>query len=231
MSLWDRLWAALAGAARNPTPDLPKTFPAAPAPAPRVLRHPEERFDFDAIRPLFDGRLTQPQVEGIKTILAAASKSPITHKAYLLATAFHETARTMQPVRETLAATDELAVNRLERAWQAGKLPSVRTPYWRFDDEGKTWLGRGYVQLTHKKNYARAGKELNVDLLGNPTAAMNPTVAALILVRGSEEGWFTGKRLADYLPGNYVGARRVINGLDRAKLIAAQAEAFERALS
>jgi predicted chitinase len=133
-------------------------------------------------------------------------------------------------VRETLARTDQAAVNKLEKAWKAGRLPSVRTPYWRFDQDGKTWLGRGYVQLTHRKNYARAGLELGIDLLGNPSLAMKPDIAARILVRGSEKGWFTGKRLSDYLPGDYVNARRIINGTDKAHEIAALARTFEEAL-
>lgn len=37
MTFWDRLWGALAGAARSPAPDLPKTFPPAPAPAVRAV--------------------------------------------------------------------------------------------------------------------------------------------------------------------------------------------------
>jgi hypothetical protein len=49
------------------------------------------------------------------------------------------------------------------------------------------------------------------------------------------EGWFTGRRLGDYLrPGrvpDYIGARRVINGQDRAALIAQYARQFERALT
>ncbi len=205
----------------------PKTFPAPPAPLPE----PPEPFDFDRIRKLAGGRLKQTQVDGIKVILDASRGLDKTWRAYLLATAWWETARTMQPVRETLAPTDELAVNRLERAWQAGRLKSVRTPYWRFDAGGKTWLGRGYVQLTHRKNYERAGLALGLDLLGDPSLAMKPEHAAAILVRGSVEGWFTGKKLGDYLPGNYVGARRVINGTDRAHEIAAIAKAFEEALS
>jgi hypothetical protein len=141
----------------------------------------------------------------------------------------------MQPVRETLAATDDQAIARLERAWAAGRLKWVKTPYWRKDADGKTWLGRGYVQLTHKTNYARAGRELGLDLVGNPGLAMQPTVAALILVRGSMEGWFTGRKLASYMAGDgfdYVNARAVINGdvKGNGAKIAAEAKAFEAAL-
>lgn len=176
------------------------------------------------------GRLKQSQVDGFEVILTACDGLPRSHTAYLLATGWHETAATMQPVRETLATTDQAAVNRLERAFKAGKLKGVKTPYWRFDASGKTWLGRGYVQLTHRDNYAKAAALTGVDLLGDPSRAMNPTVAAKILVEGSQVGLFTGKKLSDYLPGDYVNARRVINGTDKAQLIASYAEIFDRAL-
>lgn len=184
---------------------------------------------------VFGTSLTQAQVDGIEAILAACAGLRLPFVAYILATAYHETAYTMQPVRETLASTDDQAVARLERAWKAGRLKWVKTPYWRKDENGQTWLGRGYVQLTHKINYARAGKELGVELVRDPGLAMQPTVAALILVRGSMEGWFTRKKLPDFAAGDgfdYVNARRVINGdvKGNGPKIAAEAKAFEAAL-
>lgn len=179
---------------------------------------------------VFGTSLSQRQVDGIEALLAATDGLPITHRAYLLATAYLETDHTMQPVRETLAGTDDEAIRRLERAWAKGRLEGVRRPYWRRDADGKTWLGRGYVQLTHRDNYVRAGRELGVDVVADPGLAMQPTIAAQILVRGCQEGWFTGKRLSDYLPGDYLGARRIVNGTDRAADIARYAEAFEAAL-
>jgi predicted chitinase len=197
-----------------------------------------ERF-FAALRRkgsgVFGTSLAQGQVDGMETILAACSGLRLPFVAYILATAYHETAYTMLPVRETLADTDDKAIARLDRAFAAGRLKWVKTPYWRKDADGKTWLGRGYVQLTHKVNYARAGKELGVDLVADPGLAMQPTVAALILVRGSMEGWFTAKKLPDYAAGDgfdYVNARRVINGdvKGNGAKIAAEAKAFEAAL-
>jgi hypothetical protein len=50
---------------------------------------------------------------------------------------------------------------------------------------------------------------------------------------GMEEGWFTGKKLSDYINGgkaDYYGARGIINGKDRAAEIATYAKAFEAAL-
>lgn len=185
---------------------------------------------FDAIRPMFGGKLTQEQVQGIEILLTATDGLPVSHRAYLLATAKHETANTMQPVREALAKTDAGAAAALEKAWKAGKLKWVKTPYWRFDADGKAWFGRGYVQLTHKANYQKAGKRMGIDLVADPSAALSPMIAARILVQGCAEGWFTGKKLADYLPGDYAGARRVVNGTDKADLIAGYAREFEAAI-
>lgn len=180
------------------------------------------------------GRLSQKQVDGFEIILAASEGLPRSHRAYLLATCWHETGATMQPIKETeregVRRTDAQVVNILDAAWKAGRLPWVGVPYWRFDKSGKAWFGRGYVQLTHRDNYAKAAALTGVDLLGDPTRAMNPTVAAEILVAGSQVGLFTGKKLRDYLPGDYLGARRIINGTDKAQLIAGYAEVFERAL-
>lgn len=48
------------------------------------------------------------------------------------------------------------------------------------------------------------------------------------------EGWFTGKSIPDYIRAgyvDYVGARRVVNGTDKAAQIAAIAQIFARALN
>lgn len=180
---------------------------------------------------LFGTSLTQAQVDGLEVLLTACSGRPISHVAYLLATAYHETGKTMQPIREAYGKTDGDSINRLERAWKAGKLPSVRTPYWRPDASGKAWFGRGYVQLTHRDNYAKASALTGVDLLSHPEKAMVPQIAAQILVEGCTAGMFTGARLAQYLPGDPVGARRVVNGTDKAQQIATYAKAFEAALA
>lgn len=182
---------------------------------------------YNAIRKLFDGSLTQEQVNGFEVIGEAWGKAGdgnLRNCAYILATAYHETARTMQPVRETLASTDAKAKERLTRAWKAGKLPWVKKDYW-----SGGFFGRGYVQLTHKDNYVRAGGKLGLDLVADPSKAMIPEVAALILVRGCLEGWFTGKKLSDF-PSDFMSARSVVNGSDRALLIAGYAYTFLNAL-
>lgn len=182
---------------------------------------------YNAIRPLFDGSLSQEQVNGFEVIGEAWDKAGdgnLRNFAYILATAKHETANTMQPVRETLASTDAKAKERLTKAWKAGKLPWVKSDYW-----SGGYFGRGFVQLTHKANYLKASEKLGLDLVSDPSKAMIPEVAALILVRGCLEGWFTGKKLSDF-PSDFMSARSVVNGSDRALLIAGYAYSFLTAL-
>lgn len=132
--------------------------------------------------------------------------------AYVLATAYWETARTMKPVEEAFWLSD---------GWRRDNLRYY------------PWHGRGYVQLTWERNYIKAGRELDRDLTTDPTKVMEPEISAEILVCGSRDGWFTGKRLEDYITlrrSNYRGARRIINGTDKASTIAEIARDYEAAL-
>lgn len=184
---------------------------------------------FDTMRPLFGGHIDQKQMDGLNTLLAAVSSVPdLRHRAYILATAYHETWYTMQPIREAKGLSDDDTIRRLDAAFAKGQLTWVKKPYWRRDKAGKAWYGRGYVQLTHRDNYARLGARLGVDLVGNPDIALQPTVAARVIVVGMTEGLFTGRSLSDF--STYEDMRRVVNGTDRAKDIAVVAEEFERAL-
>ena len=85
--------------------------------------------------------------------------------------------------------------------------------------DGVRFKGRGYVQVTGRRNYSDWSRRLGVDLVSNPRLASQPNVAARILVQGMRDGTFTGRRLGDYV-GNgradFAGARRVVNGNDRA---------------
>jgi hypothetical protein len=169
---------------------------------------------FAAYRTAF-GPLKQEQVGPIEYLLDqldADQPASLEHAAYLLATVKHECADTYLPIREAHKKSEE---------WRKANLR-----YW-------PWYGRGFVQLTWEKNYVRAGKELGLDLTTNPDAVMAQRISYQILLRGSSEGWFTEKKLSDYIrPGNidYRNARRVINGTDKAELIAGYARKFEAAL-
>ena len=47
--------------------------------------------------------------------------------------------------------------------------------------DGARFKGRGFVQLTGRRDYARYGRALGVDLLGNPDLANAPEIAAILL--------------------------------------------------
>ncbi len=186
---------------------------------------------FTAVRSsLFGGKLSAEQVKGMEAIIDEWDAQGLTDNrwlAYMLATAKHETANTMQPVRETLADTDDKAIAILERAWSRGQLPWVKSAYWRKDANGRSWLGRGLVQLTHERNYKMFGLE------ENPDKAMEMATAVKILFEGMKNGVFTGKKLSDYFAGpkaDWINARRIINGTDRAADIAAIGQKFLKAI-
>ena len=190
----------------------------------------------------FGGRLIQSQIDGMTAILDAwesFTSTDVRWLAYMFATAFHETGATMQPVRETLAKSDAQAIARLESAYKSGKLRSVKTPYWRKDANGLSWFGRGLVQLTWKPNYVRMGDILGIPLDKNPSLALDLETAVQIMFEGmtkgaSSKGDFTGKSLENYFNSTTddpVGARKIINGTDKAQLIAGYHKNFLDAIT
>ena len=71
-------------------------------------------------------------------------------------------------------------------------------------------------------------------LYRKPDLAMVTKNAVVIMFDGMAEGWFTGKKLSDYIHGktcDYVNARRIINGTDKASTLAGYATKFEAALA
>lgn len=166
---------------------------------------------FDILREAF-GKLTQAQVDGINflvSVLQEHQELSLAQAAYILATAWHETAKTMQPVIE----------------YGSEKYLKSKQYY--------PYIGYGYVQLTWLSNYKRMGDYLKIDLVKNPKLALQADIAARVMIVGMKKGMFTGKRLSDYINQNkkdFVGARYIVNGTDKAELIAGYAEIFEKAL-
>jgi putative chitinase len=189
---------------------------------------------FDRVRrTLFDDTLSTRQRQGLELIidtgvhrLGGGSQQAL---AYVLATAYHETGATMQPIRERggrayLTRNYDILGDNPRRARANGNTEP---------GDGIRYAGRGFVQLTWKNNYQRIGELLGIDLAGSPDKALEPATAALILVRGMQEGWFTGRKLSDCLTEDrceWVQARRIVNGLDRATTIAEYARKFDAAL-
>jgi predicted chitinase len=167
--------------------------------------------------PLFGNKFKQKQVDGLNTLLDAWNASNykgLENLAYCLATAYHETAHTMQPIAEYGKG----------RGKKYGKA-DPRT--------GKKYYGRGYVQLTWYENYEKARQKMGVNFVSHPDQAMKPEYAAHILYTGMFEGWFTKYCLGDYIYNDhcdYRNARRIVNGLDKATQIKRYAEQFESAI-
>lgn len=184
---------------------------------------------FAAIRAdLFAGKLSQSQVDGITAILDEWDRrglNDLRQLAYMLATTIHETARTMQPITEYGKVS---YFDKYEPQTSIGKALGNKVK-----GDGYRFRGRGYVQLTGRANYDKASGKVGAALLVDPDLALDPDIAAKIMFAGMIEGWFTGKKLADYFKdGNadWKNARRIINGLDKADTIAKYGKAFYRAL-
>lgn len=200
---------------------------------------------FDSVRnSLFSGSLKQSQVDGLNDILKASEGKAVRHRAYILATAYHETGLAMSPNVESLNYT---SAARIRAVWPsrfasvAAAQPYVRNPKALANkvyngrmgnrsgtDDGWDYRGRGQVHLTGRDNYKKASAATGLDLVGSPDLALRRDVSAKILVAGMSEGWFTGKRLSDYQ--SYEDMRRIVNGTDKAALIAGYAVKFEAAL-
>ena len=184
------------------------------------------RFDrnvfFDSVRDeLFDGALTQQQVDGCGVILGlwegqytGTPMTDIRWLAYILATVYHECATTMWPITEYGS-----------QSYLQGK------PYW-------PYIGRGFVMITWEDNYRNASQQLSLtgtrDLVEHPELALDSLISARILFRGMAEGWFTGKKLGQYFNATKddpVNARQIVNGNDDDKLIAGYHETFLKALN
>ena len=74
---------------------------------------------------------------------------------------------------------------------------------------------------------------MGIDLVQEPDRMLEPEIAARATVYGMETGLFTGKKLADYVNNNEhdsVNARKIINGLDQAAVIADFATRFKSIL-
>lgn len=179
---------------------------------------------FNTMRGLL-GPMTQEQVDNINLIVEVSKKHklPLDHAAYVLATAVHESR--VRPVYETFASDPEQAARRLERIYGY-----KRRKYWRKDETGQRPLGRGFVQLTWRDNYVKMAKAIGVpELADNYELALDPKIAAEILVVGMKDGLFTGRKMSDY--NRFYDMRRVVNGLDQARRISNYAKKIRKTLA
>lgn len=187
----------------------------------------QNKFFNDVNNKMFNGKMTIRQRDGIAYVLKEWEMRGLTELswlAYILATFKWETNSTMQPVREAYWLSED---------WRRENLRYY--PYY----------GRGPSQMTWESNYRRMTEKLkgrfgnsipDFDMVKYPDQALIPDVAMAILFEGMLNGNFTGMSLAKALPPghnppNFIKARTIINGTDRAVDIAAIAQGFYQVLT
>lgn len=184
-------------------------------------------------------KLKQSQVDGMEAILNEyelwVNKGWVDDDrrklAYIFATAYHEVAQTMQPIKEY--GGDSYFI---KRYWHNKKIANELGN--KSAEDAVNFCGKGLVQLTGRRNYTKMGKLLNLDLVNNPDLAMDTKVAVEIMFEGmcsgvSGGGDFTSKQLNNYFnktTDDPYNARKIINGLDKAKLISTYHYKFLEAL-
>lgn len=167
---------------------------------------------------LFHGSLDSSQQTGVYAIIAGALDNGVTMKeqiAYILATAYHESGRHMQGISEYGRGEGHTY----------GKQDTITH---------QTYYGRGIIQLTWKSNYQKFGQLVGVDLVHSPERANELAIAVKIAIIGMKTGGFTGVGLDRFINQSqvdFLDARKIINGMDCAALIAGYADIFLKNLS
>lgn len=176
---------------------------------------------------LFPTGMTRAQRRGLSAKLDVweahyAATHPVSFLAAALGQIHRETGGRMEPVLETFAATRAEAAERLQRAFDAGRLTWVKTPYWLPDETGRIPVGGGDIQLTHRRNYVNAEEKLAArfgyafGLSDDYDRILDPQISAHVAFAGMIEGWFRPKKLADFVAPDgsldYRAARDIVNG-------------------
>lgn len=176
------------------------------------------------------GRISQRQVDGIEAVFNEWERlklSDLRWLAYILATSWHETAKTMQPIEEFGKGRGKRYGKKIKHSGVSYVFPN------------KIYFGRGHVQLTWFENYELMSRLIGVDLLKNPELALVMENSIKIMFEGmlrgaSSFGDFTGRSLEQYfneITNDPIGARRIINGTDKAELIKGHHDKFLNCLT
>lgn len=158
--------------------------------------------------------LSSQQVQSIDSILFEAEKQGIEDTrqvAYIMATAYWEAHNPRKP---------ELRMTPMREF--GGEVYLKGKKYY-------PYFGRGFSQLTWDYNYRKEAKRLGLDLMNNPDLILDIPIAANSHVFNMKTGGYTGKKLSDYINDkkcDFLNARRIINGTDKAAEIMAIAQKF-----
>ena len=170
--------------------------------------------------------LSQVQVDSLNYLVKRCKHFELTYPeaAYVLATAYHETGYAETVNGKRVINRDMLPIK------ERGSAEYLRSKKY------YPYIGYGYVQLTWEDNFRRIGKLIGVDLIKHPEKALEKDIASEILIKGMVFGWFTGVGFHRKCPvyrynlASYVRARKIVNGTDKAQMIAEYAMQFEKAL-
>ena len=180
--------------------------------------------------------LSQDAVDNINLIVETCEKYGLSYpqSAYLLASIAWETVRTFKAIAEYGKGKGRkygtLYTN--SKGQKYGIAGSGGNTYL-YSDYPHLYYGRGHIQNTWLDNYKYIKQRTGVDVVNNPDLLLDDKLSVEITVLALKEGWYTGKKLSDYINNtkkDYVGARRCVNGTDKAKEIANYAVVFEKAL-
>ncbi len=157
---------------------------------------------FGLIKSYF-GVLKQSQVDSFNLFFDEWDGKDKRHLAYILATVWHETAKTMLPIEE-IGKGKGKAYSKLEN--------------------GISYYGRGHVQVTWLVNYqalTRANKK-GWNFVKHPELLLQNEPSIWATFYGMRTGLFTSRRLDQYFneeKTDPINARKIINGLDCAEKI------------
>lgn len=161
------------------------------------------------------GKLSQSQVDGFEAIFNMwdfLNLKDIRWLAYIIATVWHETNKTMQPIEEYGKGKGRKYGQRM---WYSGKY---------YTDIAQIFYGRGHTQNTWRDIYLRL-TQTNVNgwnFVKNPELLlqMKPSIWATFYAMTT--GLYTGRSLKMHFNttvNDPTGARKIINGTDKAILI------------
>lgn len=172
------------------------------------------------------GKLSAKQVEGFEAFFDQWNVSGFTDLrwlAYMLATVWHETDKTMQPIEEYGKGKGRKYGGRV---WYNGKF---------YTDIPQIFFGRGHTQNTWRDIYLKLSKanKSGWDFVNHPELLLQMKPSIWATFHAMNTGLYTGVKLSQFFNAkvnNKIGARKIINGSDKAILIGTYHDKFLKSI-